>query len=111
MRGLPSMPTLKDCCQDDHQKRKPRKFEEPLSYIIATEGRAELTLWVLKHGTVHEWLWWTSRILESETDEEIPLALDIAALGYNEANAIHVAGIRLQEKLVKAFLKPKLSYV
>jgi hypothetical protein len=42
--------------------------------------------------------------LESRTGEQITNALDEAALGEDEALAIRVAGHRLKEKLVKAFL-------
>jgi hypothetical protein len=114
--GLPGMSTLREGFRGDHQKRKPRKYEVEFSYILITEGAAKLTDWVVEYATENERVWWWSRILEAETDEEITFALDIAALGYQEANAINVAGIRLQEKLVKAFLKPKptkpiLTYV
>jgi hypothetical protein len=79
-------------------------YESQFRYIVITVGTAELTLWIWKHGTEHEWLWWTSRILEGETGEQITHALDTAALGEKEATAIRVAGHRLKEKLVKAFL-------
>lgn len=105
------MSTPEDSCPREHEKRTPKKYEAKFSRILHTYGKAEVTLWILKHGTEHERVWWWTMLLESETGEEIPLALDIAALGYNEANAIRVAGIRLQEKLVKAFLKLKPIYV
>lgn len=91
------------------ERRKTRKYEVEFSYMLHTHGRTELTLWVLKYGTPNERVWWWSRILEAETDEEITFALDVAALGYDQANAIHQAGFRLQEKIVKAFRKPKLT--
>jgi hypothetical protein len=110
------MSTPRDFCREDHQKRKPRKYEVDFSYLLITEGILKLTYWVLEYATPNERVWWWSRIIESRTDEEITFALDCEALGYNQANAIHQAGFRLQEKLVKAFLKPKptnpkLTYV
>lgn len=98
------MSTIGERGRRDLQKRNPRKYEAQLSYIVHTHGISELTDWVLKHGTEHEWLWWTSNLLETVTGERINNAVDIAALGFKETLAIRVAGHRLQGKLVKAFL-------
>jgi hypothetical protein len=93
------------------EQRPPRNYEAEFSYILHSHGRTELSLWVLKYGTENEQVWWWSRFLESETGEKITNALDIAALGENEALAIRVAGHRLIRKIVKAFLgtKPQLQ--
>jgi hypothetical protein len=79
------------------------KYEAEFRHILMTVSRTELTLWIWKHGTEHEWLWWMSIILEVETGEEITHALNVAALGEKEATAISVAAVRLREKVVKAF--------
>src|SRR4051794_892763 len=108
MRGLPGMPTRRDSCQDDRKDRTPRKYERLIRCILFTHGREKVTDWVLTHGTFFEVVWWNNHLRKADTGQGLTNAEQEALWGPRITLAIRVAGIRLQEKLVKAFLGVKL---
>jgi hypothetical protein len=83
----------------------PRKYEAQFRQIIVTHDIVEVTLWVFVISTDLEWEWWRIKLLEWETGEHFTNAKLKEVYGCTKAQALRVAGLRLQEKLVKAFLE------
>jgi hypothetical protein len=110
MGKLPVMSTLMQDYGADHHERASRKYEAQITRIILTNGREEITEWVFTHGTFFEAVWWNNMLREAETGQRFTNAEQEAVWGHKYAQAIRVAGLRLQEKLVKAFLVTNQEY-
>ena len=104
------MPTRGDGCQDNRKKRRPRKYEAELSYIIHEHGIVAVNKWVCQNSTsFRELLWWKNHIREMQTGLRLTNARQEELWGKRLTKGIRVAGHRLKKKLVKAFLGVKLE--
>jgi hypothetical protein len=85
------------------------KYKAELRHILMTHGSAKVTDWVCTHGTFFEVVWWKNHLREADTGQRLTNAQQKALWGHDITNAIRVAGHRLKEKLVKAFLGTELE--
>jgi hypothetical protein len=103
------MPKLRDGCKNSRPKGVRRMYEAELSYIIHEHGIMAVNKWVCQNGTFFELVWWRNKIRECETGQRFTNDEQEAVWGRRHTQAIRVAGHRLKEKLVKAFLGTKLE--